>query len=161
MTINDHLHALKGQANIVLLCIINLYVTLGSNDPHHHTILLKFDVGIIQIYPIAKHHSAHSALVGWFKKKLGPKLDPYSNVQSYNSLCALILWSLCIQSTNIVHTPLLNTIIAHETLLIRASPAEISVWSCIVKLDEKRHNMLVWLMKIILAKYNCTICNGW
>jgi hypothetical protein len=43
---------------------------------------LKFDVGIIQIYPIAKHHGAHSALVGWFFLKLGPKLDPYSNVRS-------------------------------------------------------------------------------
>jgi len=64
MAINDHLHALKGQANIMLFCIISVYVSLGSNDPHHHAILLKFDVGIIQIYPIAKHHSAHSALVG-------------------------------------------------------------------------------------------------
>jgi hypothetical protein len=64
MTFNDHLHALKGQANTVLLCIISVYVSLGSNDPHHSAILLKFDVEILEIYPIAKHHSAHSALVG-------------------------------------------------------------------------------------------------
>jgi hypothetical protein len=64
MAINDQFHALKGQANTVLLCIISVYVSIGSNDPHHHAILLKFDVGIIQIYPIAKHQSTHSALVG-------------------------------------------------------------------------------------------------
>jgi hypothetical protein len=77
----------------MLFCIVGVSFNLGWNDPQPLTIFLKFDVGIVQIYPITKHHSA---LMWWFVLQLGPKLYPYSNTQICNSICALIFLSFIV-----------------------------------------------------------------
>ncbi len=51
---------------------------------HHQTILLKFDFGIVQIYPMGKHQSV---LVGELFLQHGPILNPYLNINFNIAYC--------------------------------------------------------------------------
>ncbi len=42
-------------------------------------------------------------------------------------------------------------------LVLRASPAVLSMWSCRVQLEEESQNVSIWLRKMVLAQHNCTV----